>query len=210
MKINIPYSSCDICANTGHEGKIYLEVERRGFWINQLELRCASCEWKVELLEAMKDQPKEASKKARRISKDIVRMLVSMKSNIPKDREGLRAAIRDPTHPFTASVLTGLLLLAMELSGFGVFMLVTWVLGNLILNPAGWVLLPIVVAIAFAFRRYFTRQNLERLRMANQKLVEQLQRQEIDQEEFNQLQKQLFDDYIKRGYKSTIETDSGS
>ena len=52
----------------------------------------------------------------------------------------------------------------LELSGFGVFMALTWIVGNLILNPVGWVLIPIVVAIIFHNRDLLTKSKISDLK----------------------------------------------
>jgi len=151
-----------------------------------------------DLLGPVKDLPHDVTEKGRRISKGLAQTLVSMKDNIPRDNDGLKKMITTPTHPFTAAVLTGILLIAMDISGFGVFVLVTWTLGNLILNPIGWVLIPVVVAIAFHLKRYFEHDRLNHLRVKKQSLAIRLQRGEIDQPEFERLEKQLFSDYLSK------------
>ena len=52
----------------------------------------------------------------------------------------------------------------LELSGFGVFVALTWILGNLILNPVGWVLIPIVVGVVFHYRDLFTKNKISGLK----------------------------------------------
>ncbi len=83
---------------------------------------------------------------------------------MPRDREDVKEALRNPKHPFTAAVLTGLVIVAMELSGFGIYMAVTTLLAALVLNPVGWVVVPLVVAIAFAYRGKLKSDRLEKLK----------------------------------------------
>jgi cytochrome c-type biogenesis protein CcmH/NrfG len=72
----------------------------------------------------------------------------------------------------------------MELSGFGIFIALTWILGNLILTPVGWVVIPVVIAIAIAYREKLKKERLERLRHQLDELQRQLDDGDITQEQF--------------------------
>ncbi len=73
--------------------------------------------------------------------------------HLPRDRKGLEQAVRDPKHPFTAAVLSALGLGAANVSGFGIFLVISWILGNLILTPGGIALIPVFVMVVRAHRR---------------------------------------------------------
>jgi len=120
----------------------------------------------------------------RRTSKMIAKSLLELRRSVPKDKADYVRIIRDPRHPFTAALLTGLALLLMEMSGFGVFLAVAWILGNLVLNPLGWVLIPIVVAIAVANRRVFSKQSFLRIRDEINELQKKYDAKEISEGEF--------------------------
>ena len=48
------------------------------------------------------------------------------------DKKELAKVIKDPSHPFTASLLAALLIILMEATGFGIYMALTWILGTFI------------------------------------------------------------------------------
>ncbi len=75
-------------------------------------------------------------------------------------------------------------------------MVIPWILSNLILTPFGWVLVPLVVAIGFSFRRYFRRDKLEKLKVKLNELERQRDVGEITQGEFEISKNNLLADFF--------------
>lgn len=85
----------------------------------------------------------------------------------------------------------------MELSGFGIFVVITWILANLILNPLGWFLVPLIVAIGFTYRAYFKQDKLRELKVKLAELERKQERGEISQEVFEAARDKLLSDYFE-------------
>ncbi len=166
------------------DAAIRLEVESALPRLKAAKAACESCDWQLDLLEASRAQSAKFTDKAKSIAKGVAGGITEAGRSLPKDREQLKQAIRDPRHPFTAAVLTGLVLLAMEASGFGVFLALTWILGTLVLTPVGWLLIPAVVAIAFAYRSRFRAENRKQLQEELEVVEKQRESGELTEEEF--------------------------
>ena len=76
-----------------------------------------------------------AKRSAKAAAKNLSNALIEIKETVPKSREELVTVIRNPGTRFTATLLSGAVLVLMEMSGFGIFIVLAWVLANLILNP---------------------------------------------------------------------------
>ena len=123
--------------------------------------------------------------------------MTKLRDTLPKNREEWGQVVTNPQHPFTATLLVGLALILMEMSGFGIFLIVTWILGNLILSPLGWVLVPLVVAIAFAYRRYFKREKMRELKNQLDELEHRRDEGELTDEEFEAAREELLSRYFQ-------------
>ena len=86
--------------------------------------------------------------------------------------------------------------MAMELSGFGIFMAMTWIIGNLILNPLGWVLIPIIVAIGVHYYSRFKDERFNDLKAAMKELEEKKLKSEISEDEYKKLRDELLVKYF--------------
>ena len=169
--LRLPAVRCDNCG-----GDLTLVVDTSGLKLSSLRANCASCGHSIDLFAEVRGQAARSNSKLKSLSREVAGAIREARTHVPKDREELRQAIQNPKHPFTAAVLTGLVLVAMELSGFGIFMALPWILGNLILNPIGWVLIPVVVAVAIAYRSKLKSERLAELRTR----LDDLQRQRDD------------------------------
>jgi hypothetical protein len=153
--------------------------------VDSLKLFCRECYSKQDLLEEAGDIIDDAKEKAKELVEKLSKTLIALKDTLPKDKEQFKDVVKNPKHPFTATLLTGLLIVLMELSGFGIFMVVTWIIGNLVLNPFGWVLIPIIVAVAFAYRNYFKKESLEKFKNKLSNLEKKRDGGEITKEQFD-------------------------
>ncbi|UCF20023.1 MAG: hypothetical protein JSU87_01015 [Gemmatimonadota bacterium] len=155
----LPGVECPDCG-----GSVRLEIATRRAGIEVAEATCERCGWSLDLMEESRGQVGKAKDKVKRLARSVSDAIVDVRKTLPRDRGEWATIVRDPRHPFTAAVLTGLVLIALELTGFGVFIALVWILGALILNPLGWVLIPIVVAIALAHRSRFRTETREKLK----------------------------------------------
>ena len=175
----LPFVSCDNC-----NGDLYLVINTKRVKIESLKAVCRECEYSIDLIEKTHDKITEGEEKAKEITKRLTNKLIELKDTIPKDKDQLKEVVTNPKHPFTAALLTGLLLIIMEFSGFGVFMLITWILGNLILNPVGWVLIPVIVAIVIKHRNIFKKSKIEDIKRKLLELEEKLNSGKITKEQY--------------------------
>jgi hypothetical protein len=143
------------------------------------------------------EEYEESKERLRKLAKEVAKSLTKMRDTLPKNREEWGEVVSNPRHPFTATLLVGMLIILMELSGFGVFLAVTWILGNLILNPIGWVLVPLVVAIAFAYRRHFKRGQMDELRVQLDELERRRDAGELSDEESETAREELLCRYFE-------------
>lgn len=188
----LPGVSCDKCG-----GELALYVETATIKISELKIKCQQCNYEEDILEKGSEKIEGSKKELQRIAKEIANSIIKMRDTLPKSKEELAEVVKNPRHPFTAAFLSGLVILMMELSGFGVFMAVTWILGNLILNPIGWVLIPVVVAIAFAYRGYFNRNKLSGLKEKLKELEKERDEGVLTAEEFELAKDKLLSEYFK-------------
>lgn len=185
----IPIIHCDECG-----GNLRFNIQFKN--PSEYSINCESCDYKYDLKEESENQIASSKEKIKRVSKEVSNGIKSAKKSIPKDMNELKAAIQDPRHPFTAAVLAGLVLVAMELSGFGIFVALTWILGNLILNPFSWVLIPIIVAIAFAYKDNFKKETLSTLRDDFDDIESKRDSGIINEEEYRRARERLITDII--------------
>ena len=187
----IPYTNCQECKTSDRTGQYLLVADYGPGGLKVLEIRCTNCSWKADLLEATNRQTTEAKQKASRLGKHLAKTLILMKNTLPKDKTALKEVVVNPQHPFTAALLAGLVILAMELSGFGVFAFATWVLAHLILNPVGWVLVPVVVAVALSYRNGFKKESIDELRASIGELDREVADGKISRVEYEASRDQL-------------------
>ena len=192
QQFELPGISCEQCKSS-----LFLNIQTTGIKISILKIKCNQCGWEEDIFEKGNETYEAGKKRAEKVANQVVKTLVKLKDTLPKDGKEWGQVVTNPKHPFTAFLLTGLVIVLMELSGFGIFMAVTWILSNLILNPVGWVLVPLVVAIGFSFRGYFKRDKIEKLKVRLKELEHQLDVGELTQEEFeiqkDKLLKEFFD-----------------
>ena len=191
-QLTLPGISCDKCG-----GELALHVNTKMVKISELKIKCRLCDYEEDILEKGSEKFEGSKKELQRFAKEISKTIVKLGEPLPKDKEELGKIVTNPKHPFTAALLTGLVILMMELSGFGIFMAVTWILGNLILNPVGWVLIPVVVAIAFKFRGHFTRNKLSALKEKLNELEQERDAGILTGEEFEIARDKLLSEYFK-------------
>ena len=79
----------------------------------------------------------------------------------------------------------------MELSGFGIYLAIPWIIGNLILNPLGWILIPIIVAIVVHYYNRLKGDKFNELKEALKDLEEKKLKSEISEEEYKKQRDEL-------------------
>ena len=190
-QFDLPGISCEQC-----KGSLALHIESTGVEFSILKIKCRQCGWEEDIFAKGNEAFEAGKKRAKGAAKEIAKTLLKLKDTLPKDRKEWGQVVTNPKHPFTAALLTFLLILLMELSGFGIFMVTTWILSHLILNPVGWVLVPLIVAIVFLFRSHFKRDKLEKLKVKLKELEHQRDLGEITQEEFETRKNKLFTEFF--------------
>lgn len=188
----IPIASCD-------EGKGYYEFHYDLSWsggLKSAKLRCSSGSEEIDLIEKASSLTDEAKRKIKKVTKRIIQSLGDVKESTPKSRDDLMSMANDASHPVTATILSGLVLLASEISGFGVFALLTTILGTVILTPAGWVFIPALVYVIFAYRKKLKGENLVELKNRIQELDTKLEEGDISKSEHNARRDDLIEEHF--------------
>ncbi len=182
MKSNfdLPGIACEQC-----KGKLALHIETEGASISTLKIKCKQCDWEEDILEKGNYAYEESKKQLKGAITEITKSLLKLKDSLPKNTDEWSQVVKNPKHPFTATLLTGLIIVLMEFSGFGAFMVTTWILSHLILNPVGWVLIPLIVAIVFSYRRYFKQDRLKKVKECIAELDNRRIAGEITQDEYD-------------------------
>ena len=175
----LPGVDCPDCG-----AAIRLEITTRRTTLDEARTTCERCGWELDLLEESRGQVGKAKSKVKHLARSVTDAIVDARKTLPRDRNEWSAIVRNPRHPFTVAVLTGLVLIALQLTGFGVLIALIWILASLILNPLGWVLIPIVVAIALAHRSRFRTEIREQLKEELDALYERREAGELNDEEF--------------------------
>lgn len=190
-EFKLPGVDCPDC-----EAAIRLRIVTRRATLEDARTTCERCGWELDLLAESRGQIAKASGKVKRLARSTADAIVDVRRTLPRDREEWAAVIRNPRHPFTAAVLTGLVLVALELTGFGVFLALAWILGSLILNPIGWILIPAVVAIALAHRSRFRTELREQLKHDLDELQRRREAGELSEDEFRAARSELISKYF--------------
>ncbi|MGD8867964.1 MAG: hypothetical protein PVI01_10040 [Gemmatimonadales bacterium] len=187
----LPGVDCPDCA-----GALRLQIATRRTTLAEARATCARCGWAIDLIAESRGQVGKAKGKVKRLAKSVTDAIVDARNTLPRDRDEWAAIVRNPRHPFTLAVLTGLVLIALQLTGFGVFIALIWILASLILNPLGWVLIPIVVAIALAHRSRFRTEIREKLKEELDNLYAQREAGELSDEEFKEKRSEIIARYF--------------
>jgi len=190
-KLSVPLIQCDQCKN-----EYNLVVETEGIKLNELYLACKNCDQQINIFEKTSELYKEQKERLKPLLDRLTKLIIEAKDHVPKNQPDLQEAIKNPRHPFTAAVITAIVILLMELSGFGIFMILTWILGNLILNPMGWVIIPSVVAIVFTHRESLKNKKIKEMGRLIKDLEEKLNNNEIDKDEFDRKRDEIFEQYF--------------
>ena len=177
----LPGISCDAC-----KAPVVLQLATSGLGISAVKIRCTQCDWESDILEKGGGAYDAGKKRLKYAAKQIAETVIKLKDSLPRNRDDWKQVISDPKHPFTAALLALFLIVLMESSGFGVFVLLTWVLGNLVLNPLGWVLVPIIVAVVFHYRHHFRQDRMIALKKKLKELDERRQSSEMSEEQYTQ------------------------
>ncbi len=187
----LPGVDCPDCG-----AAIRLVVATRRTALEEARTACERCGWNLDLLEESRGQVGKAKGKVKRLARSVTDAIVDARKTLPRDRNEWAAIVGNPRHPFTLAVLTGLVLIALQLTGFGVFIALIWILASLILNPLGWVLIPIVVAIALAHRSRFRTEIREQLKKDLDALYARREAGELTDEEFKALRAEIIGRYF--------------
>lgn len=192
----LPITSC-----SGGNGHYELHYETEASWSGGLKLKearleCSTGEETVDLLEKADDLTEEAKSKVEDVTERILESLRDLKQDVPTDTDELRAIANDASHPVTATILSGLVLLASEISGFGVFALVTTILGTIVLTPTGWVFIPAIVYVLFAYRKNLKEDNLENLKTKIEDLDSKLEERIITENEYKKRRDDLIEEHF--------------
>ena len=175
----LPGVDCPDCG-----AAIRLEIATQRTTLDEARTTCERCGWGLDLLEESRGQVGKAKSKVKRLARSVTDAIVDARKTLPRDRSEWSSIVRNPRHPFTVAVLTGLVLIALQLTGFGVLVALIWILASLILNPLGWVLSPIVVAIALAHRSRFRTEIREQLKAELDTLSARREAGELSEDEF--------------------------
>jgi len=186
---------------SGGNGHYELHYETEASWSGGLKLKearleCSTGEETIDLLEKADDLTEEAKSKVEDVTERILESLRNLKQDVPTDTDELRAIANDASHPVTATILSGFVLLASEISGFGVFALVTTILGTIVLTPTGWVFIPAIVYVLFAYRKSLKEENLENLKAKIEKLDSKLEEGEITKDEYRERRNDLIEGHF--------------
>ena len=187
----LPLVKCDYC-----KSDFSLIVEWNGFKLGNLFLKCKFCDNDINIYEKSSNLYKSQKQKLKPLIKRLTKLILEAKEHVPKNKDELDDAIKNPSHPFTATVITSIIILLMEMSGFTIFMVVSWILGNLILTPLGWFLIPVIVAIVFTHKEKLKSEKMRKMGEKLKVLDKKLDEKKISKDEFEKERNKLFDIYF--------------
>ena len=149
-------------------------------------MECSTGKETIDLLEKADDLTEEAKSKIEDVTERILESLRDLKEDVPTDTDELQSMANDASHPVTAAILSGLVLLASEISGFGVYALITTILGTIVLTPTGWIFIPAIVYVIFAYRNKLKEQNLTNLKSKIKEIDREFEEGDITEEEYRE------------------------
>jgi len=182
----LPITSCG--DGNGHY-ELHYETETSwsgGLRLKEAWLECSTGKETIDLLEKADDLTEEAKSKIEDVTERILESLRDLKEDVPTDTDELQSMANDASHPVTAAILSGLVLLASEISGFGVYALITTILGTIVLTPTGWVFIPAIVYVIFAYRKKLKEQNLINLKSKIEEIDREFEEGDITEEEYRE------------------------
>ena len=102
-QFRLPGISCEYC-NAG----LYLIMKTNWLKVDSLILFCRECYSKQDLLEEVGDTLDDTKQKAKQLVEKLSKTLLELKDTLPKDKEQFKDVVKNPKHPFTVTLLTGL------------------------------------------------------------------------------------------------------
>ena len=108
-KLSVPLIQCDQCKN-----EYNLVVETEGIKLNELYLACKNCDQQINIFEKTSELYKEQKERLKPLLDRLTKLIIEAKDHVPKNQPDLQEAIKNPRHPFTAAVITAIVILLME------------------------------------------------------------------------------------------------
>lgn len=190
--IHIPVASCD--ESQGHYNLHYTLSWSGG--LKEARLVCSSGNEEIDLIAKASALTEEAKHRVKTVTKQLIVALQDLRDKVPRSREDLKAMVQNTRHPVTTAILSEFVLLTSEISAFGVFALITTMIGVLVLNPAAWIFVPAVLYVLFLYRDQLSNKNLQDLRMALQELDDELENGNISKDDYDTQRKDLIEEYF--------------
>ena len=190
--IRIPVASCD--QGQGHYDLHYTLSWSGG--LKKAQLVCSSGNEEIDLIAKASALTEKAKHKIKTVTKQLIVTLQNFRDRVPRNREDLKAMVQNTRHPVTTAILSELVLLTSEISAFGVFALITTMIGVLVLNPAAWIFIPAVLYVLFSYRDQLSNKNLQDLAMTLQELDSELKKGNISEDDYNAQRKDLIEEYF--------------
>jgi uncharacterized membrane protein len=191
IKVEVPKSS-----GGSETVRLHHDIEMTG--ISELRLEREEGP-SIDFLARAEELSSDARAKAREIGEKVADRLSDMKEHAPSSFsdaiELAKDAAADPSHPVSATILTGLALIMAEASGFGVFMIASAMLGAM-LSPTGWLLIPAVVFVAYAYRDKLREERVDEFNSEYSELKEKYDSGEIEEETFESRRRELTDKHF--------------
>ena len=189
--VTIPFVRCN-------GGKEKYKLHYKFSWNlkpKKLKITCGS-EKEIDLFKAASDLTDRARIRVKNVTERMVKALQRVRNELPDDREKWKEVISNPKHPITASVLAALSLLAAEISGFGIFALLTTILGTMVLAPIGWAFIPLIVAIILAYRKQLEEEQLSELKKEINELDEMRESGGMNEDEYYEKRNEIVGSYF--------------
>ena len=142
------------------------------------------------------DAKKEAKKVGDRLKSSFENLSDELKKLAANPQEELSKLVSNPSHPISAAILGALAILAAELSGFAIFAALTFVVGAVILSPLGWVAVPGILLLTFAYRDQLRGETASAVSQQLDDLDEKRETGKITDEEYRAERQRIIEDHF--------------
>lgn len=182
----IPGTSC-----TEGSGHYELHYETETSWSGGLDLseawlECSDGDESIDLVGEAAELTDEQKEEIKEGTNALVSDLGDIDAEVPTDTDELESIANDAGHPVTATILGALVPLVAEVSGVGLYGMVTTILRTIIYSPSAWTYLPAIVYVIFMQGQNLVGADLQSVSSDIEELETELDEGNIGQDEYEQ------------------------
>lgn len=192
----IPGTSCS--EGSGHY-ELHYETETSwsgGLDLSEAWLECSDGDETIDLVGEAAELTDDQKEKIKEETNALIRDLGDIDAEVPTNTDELQSIANDAGHPITATILGALIPLVAEVSGVGVYGMVTTILRTVIYSPSAWMYLPAIVYVLFMQGQNLVGAELQSAHSDIEELDTEFQEGNLAQEEYEQKRQDVIAQHV--------------